>query len=154
MSDQRPFIEAQLPMNLTCTDEPSADDIRAVEAGLKAYNRSVSSLSEVRPLNFVLHDNNKQVSAGLLGRTWGKCCEILVVWVRNDLRSHGVGERLMLEAEEEARARGCDTIYLSTFSFQAPDFYRNRGYEEVHQVRGYGHDVEKIFFVKSLGATK
>jgi hypothetical protein len=36
----------------------------------------------------------------------------------------------MDKAEAIVRERGCIGAYVDNFSFQAPDFYRSRGYQE------------------------
>ena len=53
-------------------------------------------------------------------------------------------------AENEARARGCRKIVLSTHSFQAPDFYRNRGYIVAGEFSEYPRGHRSIFLEKCL----
>ena len=77
-----------------------------------------------------------QILAGAAGHTWGGTCEVIQVWVSETLRGRGVGRSLLEAVEEEARARGCHQILLNTHSFQAPDFYRQRGYAVLAQISG------------------
>ena len=57
-----------------------------------------------------------------------KWLEISVLWIEESTRGHGVGRRLMEEAEREGRQRGCRYARLVTSNFQAPEFYRKLGY--------------------------
>jgi GNAT superfamily N-acetyltransferase len=43
-------------------------------------------------------------------------------------RNLGVGSRLLADAEQEARRRGCHAVHLMTGSFNALPFYQKRGY--------------------------
>lgn len=60
------------------------------------------------------------------------------------------GGKLLRAAEDEARRRGCDRANVSSFTFQAPDFYRRHGYVETGRVLGIPGDAEDIHFHKSL----
>ena len=53
-------------------------------------------------------------------------------------------------AEQEAAARGCLRMALSTHSFQAPDFYRERGYAEAGRTPGYPAGHSQVHMVKEL----
>ncbi len=68
--------------------------------------------------------------AGLSGWTWGTCAGMGMVWVREDARRDGWGGRLVAAAEDVARERECRQVLVSSFTFQAPDFYRRHGYTE------------------------
>jgi ribosomal protein S18 acetylase RimI-like enzyme len=59
-------------------------------------------------------------------------------------RSRGVGSRLLLDFEARARARGCSVFYLTTLSFQAPDFYRRHGYDVLARIAGYPEGIVKF----------
>ncbi len=54
-----------------------------------------------------------------------------MVWVREDARQSGWGGRLLDAAERVARDRGCERVHVSSFTFQAPEFYARHGYVEV-----------------------
>ena len=73
-----------------------------------------------------------------------------LLWVRDDQRGHGLGARLLAEAEAAIRRRGCDRVALSTHSFQAPGFYARFGYTECGRTPGYPHGHDDIHLVKYL----
>lgn len=65
-------------------------------------------------------------------------------------RGKGIGGQLMARIEEEARLRGMQGIWLDTFSFQAPEFYKRLGFSEFGRIEGYPEDGARHFFVKRL----
>jgi GNAT superfamily N-acetyltransferase len=69
--------------------------------------------------------------AGLSGWTWGTAAGIAMTWVHEDHRGTGIGSTLLAAFEKEARRRGCTHVFVTSFTFQAPDFYRQQGYEEI-----------------------
>lgn len=132
-------------------DEPDESEAAVVGQGLRAFNREKGHIDEVKPLSIFARDGEETVVAGLLARTWGKCCEVVVLWVREDHRKRGIGSRLMREIECAAGARGCELIYLDTFSFQAPDFYKALGYRTDRVIEGFPHGYRKIYMSKAVG---
>lgn len=126
------------------TDSPPEDKLLAVDTGLEQHDYAVAPLTEVRQLAAFATDEAGTVVGGAVGRTWGKCCELLQLWVAPELRSHGVGSRLLLEFEAHARTRGCSTYYLTTLSYQAPEFYRSHGYAVLAQIAGYPNGIVKF----------
>lgn len=131
-------------LSFTTTDSPSDDSLLVVDTGLDEYNFSVAPLNDVRPLAAFATDAAGAVVGGAVGRTWGKCCELLQLWVLQTHRSQGVGSRLLQEFEAHARTRGCSVFYLTTLSYQAPDFYSRHGYEVLAQIAGYPDGIIKF----------
>lgn len=73
---------------------------------------------------------------GVSGWTWGIAAGIGMTWVREDARGTGVGTRLLDAFETEARARGADRVFVTSFTFQAPGFYQRHGYRELFRWDG------------------
>jgi ribosomal protein S18 acetylase RimI-like enzyme len=130
-------------------DTPPESSAAAVDAGLELHNRSVAPLSDVMPLASFASESSGRVVGGAVGRTWGKCCELLQLWVEPELRTSGVGSRLLQEFERRARGRGCSVFYLTTLSFQAPGFYRKHGYGVLAQISGYPDGIIKYLMHKT-----
>ena len=101
-----------------------------LEERLYEFNRIASGHHDGRALAFAVEEDG-EVVAGLAGYTWGGMAEVKQLWVREDRRHGGLGGSLMRRAIEEARARGCRLMFLTTHSFQAPGFYARLGFEEL-----------------------
>jgi GNAT superfamily N-acetyltransferase len=133
----------------TTTDTPPDDRLLVVDAGLEQHNHAAAPLTDVRPLAAFATDDAGGVVGGAVGRTWGKCCELLQLWVAPEHRTRGVGSRLLLDFEAHARTRGCSVFYLTTLSFQAPEFYRRHRYDVLARIDGYPDGIVKFFMHKA-----
>ncbi len=129
--------------NIRIVSEPREDhpDAGFVRDGLGLFNVAVTGLSYYNPVALFLKDDRGAVLGGALGHVWGGWLDLATLWVIEPLRGHGHGGRLLETAEEEARTQGCRGVYLTTFSFQAKDFYERHGYEVIADVPDYpaGH---------------
>jgi GNAT superfamily N-acetyltransferase len=67
--------------------------------------------------------------------TGGWCAELESVHVRSDLRSHGIGAKLIAAAEELARREGCYRVQLTSRNVRsdAHRFYEAQGFTATSQ---------------------
>ena len=113
--------------------DPALDARLGQELG--AFNVAASGIGGQRELTVQVSDERGLVG-GLSGWTWGTCAGVGMFWIREDARRARWGSRLLAAAEREAVARGCTQMVLSSFTFQAPDFYRRHGYVETGRTEG------------------
>lgn len=138
-------------LSFTTTDSPAEAPLQAVDAGLEAHNQAAAPLGEVQPLAAFASDEAGRVVGGAVGRTWGDCCELQQLWVAVEHRGQGVASRLLQDFEARARTRGCRSFYLTTWSFQAPDFYRRHGYAVSAEITGYGAGISQFLMRRTEG---
>ncbi|MFZ5550532.1 MAG: GNAT family N-acetyltransferase [Pseudomonadota bacterium] len=139
------------PVRVSVHDQPDKAAAAIVDNGLGEANELAAPLDEVRPLQCFVRDGDGRVLGGAVGRTWGECCELLQLWVEPAQRQRGLGSRLMQAFEQRAVERGCRVVYLDTFTFQAPAFYRRHGYEPALEIAGFGHGIVKYTMQRRLG---
>lgn len=130
--------------------EPTPDDVRFLEDRLYEFNVAATGITDGVLLAIFVRAQDGAMLAGLCGHTWGRTCEIRQLWIEEALRGQGLGSALMEAAETEARRRGCRQILLTTHSFQAPGFYRKRGFELVTSVEDYPEGHQHLLFRKRL----
>jgi GNAT superfamily N-acetyltransferase len=123
--------------NLKIEVDPAPADVRVVDDSLYKYNVEQTGSDDGKGLTIFVRDDAGVIVAGLHGWTWCGACKVERLWVRQDLRRQGYGQRLLAAAEQEARARGCHQLLLDTFSFQAPLFYKKLGYEVIGVTEGF-----------------
>ena len=70
--------------------------------------------------------------------------------VPKSLRGQGLGLTLMQQAEALARERQCLGIWLDSFSFQAPGFYKKLGFTEFGAIADYPPGHIRHFLLKHL----
>ena len=106
-------------------DQRLSDELDKVNA------LATEGVSPSRELTVQILDDSGQLAAGISGWTWGVAAGIGMTWVREEARGDGLGARLLTAFEEEARARGCTHVFVTSFTFQAPGFYERHGYREI-----------------------
>ena len=121
-----------------------------VDTGLDAFNHESAPLDGVVYVTFVARDDAGEVIGGAVGRSWGKCAELLQLWVALEHRRRGIGAKLVRMFEANAASKGCTTCYLTTFSFQAPRLYRALGYEVAFQLTGFPQGIVKYEMTRML----
>ena len=109
---------------------------------LRTYNRSKREPSE---------DEEGNLIAGLTGETFGNWLEIEYLFVKEDLRGQGIGSKILDQAEKEALVRNCTYSFVNTYQFQAPEFYKKHGYQEVFTLKEYPYSGKRYYFTKDLG---
>jgi ribosomal protein S18 acetylase RimI-like enzyme len=135
---------------LVLEDSPSSEDLDFLETQINEHNILKTGKRDFRPLAIFIKNEDKQIIAGLSGYTWAGFCEIPFLWVHETLRGRGYGKQLLSAAEKEAKARGCSLVVLNSYSFQAPDFYRQLGYEEIGHIKDCPPDGANYYFKKDL----
>jgi len=129
------------------SDRPSGEDIALLFRNLAGFNEMQAGPADARELA-VFARHGGEIVAGLTGFTHWNWLTIKYLWVAEPLRRQGVGSRLVLAAEHEARLRGCQHAHLDTFSFQAAPFYERLGYSVFGRLEDYPAGHAKIFLQK------
>ena len=123
---------------------------KRVRSGLIAYNAAKAGKPDYRRLVLSARDAAGRIVGGLTGDLYWNALYVELLWLEDSTRGSGVGRRLMRQAESIARRAGKQMIYLNTYSFQAPGFYRKLGFRSFGRIRGYPRGASRIFFVKNL----
>lgn len=128
----------------------SERDVERVHRGLMLYNEAHAGPSGFRKVQLLVHDKGGAVKGGLLGKHVWHWLHVEALWVEESLRGQGLGSRLLVQAEVEAREAGCTRVLLDTFEFQAPAFYAKRGYEVVATLDDFPPGFRRYYLKKEL----
>ncbi|RKE04514.1 GNAT family N-acetyltransferase [Marinifilum flexuosum] len=140
-------------MNIKVTDEVDHKSYDRVVEFLVEFNNSQTekNADEInKPIEIIVRDDKGEIIGGLYGRSiWGTL-EIKTFVVKAQNRNKGIGKKIILEAEKEAKKRNCRFISLDTFSFQAPKFYEKLGFEKVGTETDFPKGFDKYYYRKNI----
>jgi len=122
----------------------------AIGQALSNYNKEQAGDDEAKSVCFVLRGPDEAIDGGVIGVTYWNWFHIDLLWVRDELRGRGYGHELLIRAEEEARRRGAKNAHLDTFSFQAPDFYKQHGYQVFGELQDFPPGHRRYYLAKQL----
>lgn len=129
----------------------TAQEREAILKPLRAFNRSHTGQMPSETVGILLRDPaSQEVVGGLYGEISFGWLLIELLSIPDQMRTQGTGTRLMRAAEDLARERGCEGIWLDTFSFQAPGFYRKQGFTEFGHIADFPPGHKRHFFHKRL----
>ena len=86
----------------------------------------------------------------ITGRAYYNEVHIGDLIVASSLRKGGIGSKLVRAVEDNYRGNGYDKITLTTFGFQAPEFYKKLGYEVEFVREDKDPKLSKYFLAKQL----
>jgi ribosomal protein S18 acetylase RimI-like enzyme len=135
-------------------DNPSEEEIKAVQNGLTNHNKKFPSggLDIPTPdISLVLRDSENNIVGGVITSMLVGIMHLEVLWVDEKIRGLGLGRDLVLEAERLGREKGYRATQAWTFSFQAPEFYQSIGYKIIGIFEGYCDGVTEYVLSKKFG---
>jgi GNAT superfamily N-acetyltransferase len=139
-------MDAQVILETQKLDEV-ANEIR--ERLLRFNQERAGPFHDVR-LVLTARGAANELFGGLVGLGFWNGLFIDLLWVDEPARRRGIGTALMRAAESEARERGWQVCFLSSWTFQAPGFYRRLGYEPFGELKGMPPGHSRTWFAKWL----
>ena len=140
-----------MAVKIEIVPQPTEADRKVVLELLASYNETVGGPAHYEPFAIRLTDAATGLSVGgLWARLYYDWLYVDLLHVPEEARGKGVGSRLISQAEAFARRKACVGIWLTTYSFQAPGFYRKLGYRAFGTLNHYPRGKKLVFFRKSL----
>lgn len=102
-----------------------------VMAPLEAYNEAMTGRGQSEPalpLAILRHEGG--LIGGLIGVSYWDWLHVDQFYLPEEWRHGGIGARVMAAAVAAAARRRLIGVWLASYSFQAPGFYRRQGFEE------------------------
>jgi ribosomal protein S18 acetylase RimI-like enzyme len=127
--------------------------IELLEDRIYEHNSSVTNKYDGHLFSRIVKNENKEIIAGIAGWTWAGICEITQLWVSENHRQNGIGRMLLEAAESEAKTKGCVSILVRSYSFQAPHFYEKYGYHAHYILNGFPEGYNYYILVKTIART-
>ena len=135
---------------LVHVEKPEESAWGIIGHGLSAYNKEKAGDNKFERLCYAIQTPDEEIVGGILGEVYWGWLYIDLFWVKEELRGQGYGHQLLNKLEDEARQRGAKHVYLDTFSFQVPDFYKEHGYQVFGELEGFPVGHHRYFFRKEL----
>lgn len=120
---------------------------------LTAFGTAATGTGRPEPLTVRVTDGTGALIGGLTAWTWGPLCAVDLLWTARGQRHAGWGSRLTRAAQEEGARRGCADMTVSSYTFQAPGFYRKLGFQEQGRPAGVPGGHEDVYFHQTIGET-
>ena len=114
------------------------------------YAKKNDVICNYTPFNFVAEEDGKIIGL-ITGHSYYEEVHIADLIVLEEYRKKHVGSRLIEEVERFYKNKGFKNINLTTYGFQAPEFYKKCGYEvEFVRENKENPKLTKYFLIKSL----
>ena len=117
-----------------------ADQVGRLEERLLDALAENEPSSPLEPLHVAARQEDGTLAGAMVGAISYGWLHVGMLWVSEEHRGSGVGERLMRIAEREAVDRGCHGAWLDTSSARARAFYVRLGYDVFGMLENAGSE--------------
>lgn len=135
-------------LRIEINEAPQELDYQAILAPLREYNQAQTGLIGTEKFAVLIKDDAGITQGGIYAKISGRWLFVELLVVPETARGQGLGAKLMNMAEALARKKGCQGIWLDTFSFQAPDFYLRLGFSIFGELKDYPVVGHNRFFMQ------
>lgn len=137
-------------MDYTISEDLNVEEARAIRRDLDEYVERIIGPRHFTEFAIGLRASNGSAVGGITGITIWDWLQINTLWVPEEIRGQGYGGRLLESAEELGRQRGCRFARLSTWEFEAKEFYEHRGYRAFSSQEDFPAGHTQFYLAKTL----
>jgi GNAT superfamily N-acetyltransferase len=116
---------------------PNPADVATLERGLFSFEEARLGSPDHAHFAVFARDLAGQVEGGADGHIMWRRLFIKTLWIVEARRGRGLGRELMGMVEDEARQRGCRSIWLTALGEPAASFYRRLDYLQIGVLDDY-----------------
>lgn len=118
----------------------------------KLFQHNCRKIDNYSYKNFIIKslDSSNSIVAGIHCQMGGGWLYIASLWIDKNLRQQGIAKMLLAQVEEIAIQKKCVGIYLYTYSFQSPGFYKKLGFNIFGELENFGGNNSKVYMKKIL----
>lgn len=99
---------------------------------------------------FIAKADNGEIIGAVTGHAYYNEVYVGDLIIGKNYRRDGLGSKLIKTVEEAFRGKGYDIMTLTTFGFQAPEFYKKLGFEIEFVREQKDTKINKYFLSKKL----
>lgn len=124
------------------------DQYKLIDAEFNKFAIKNEVICNYTPFNFIAKEDNRIIGI-ITGHSYYKEVHIEDLIILEQYRNKHIGSQLIKNVEEYFKDKGFENINLTTYSFQAPEFYKKCGFEiEFIRENKENSKLNKYFFVK------
>ena len=121
---------------------------KIIDTEFNKYANKNEIVCNYKPFSFVAMEDNKVIGI-ITGNTYYKEIHISDLIVLEEYRNKKVGTKLVKAVEDFYKDKGFENINLTTYDFQAPEFYKKCGFKvEFIRENKENSKLNKYFLVK------
>ncbi len=121
-----------------------------IHNGFTRYGEQNDVVLSYEEFCFVAESSEGKIVGVITGRAYYNEVHIGDLIIDEHHRRTGLGRRLVYSVEDAYRDKGYTVVTLSTFAFQAPEFYKKLGYTVEFIRRHKDPKLDKYFLSKAL----
>lgn len=135
-------------MNIEYTENPGEEIYIMLGEEFEKYAIKNDVICNYTPFAFVAKEEDKIIGL-ITGNSYYKEVHVGDLVVLEEYRKKHIGSKLMQEVEKHFMNKGFENINLTTYSFQAPEFYKKCGFKvEFIRESKENPKLNKYFLVK------
>ena len=137
-------------INIEYTPELSEEFYELIDTEFNKFATKNNVTCNYTPFNFIAKEDNKVIGI-ITGHSYYKEVHIGDLIVLEEYRNRHIGTKLVKAVEDYFKNKDFENINLSTYGFQAPEFYKKLGFEvEFIRENKSNPKLNKYFLVKYI----